>query len=53
MRLSDNLFIYLFIYFIKIFCIKKNTQGVFKYLNPLKNHEHNKTHKQISFRFYT
>ena len=42
--------IYLFIYFIKMFCIKENTQALFKYLNTPK--KHNKVHKQLSFRHY-
>ena len=43
MRLS----IYLFIYFIKIFWIKENTQALFKYLNTPK--KHNKAHKQLLY----
>ena len=43
MRLSGQ-----FIFFITIFCIKKNTQALFKYLTAPK--KHNKAHNQLSFR---
>ena len=39
----------IYLFFIKIFCIK-NTQALFKYLNTPK--KHNKAHKQLSFRHY-
>ena len=39
---------YYYYFFIKIFCIEKKTQALFKYLNTPK--KHNKAHKQLSFR---
>ena len=39
---------YYYYFFIKIFCIEKKTQALFKYLNTPK--KHNKAHKQLPFR---